>query len=72
MGYPGKGVAIDIAQQWSPGEYVVVHTILRMPPSPVSELGGKPKWLPLKFGYHDVMRTSPISDLKISTGRCTS
>ena len=24
-------------------------------------LGGKPKWLPLKFGYHDVLRTSPIS-----------
>ena len=24
-------------------------------------LGGKPKWLPLKFGYHDVMRTSPIA-----------
>ena len=24
-------------------------------------LGGKPKWLPLKFGYHDVIRTSPIS-----------
>ena len=24
-------------------------------------LGGKPKWLPLKFGYHDVMRTRPIS-----------
>ena len=23
-------------------------------------LGGKPKWLPLKFGYHDVMHTSPI------------
>ena len=23
-------------------------------------LGGKPKWLPLKFGYHDVMRTSPF------------
>ena len=23
-------------------------------------LGGKPKWLPLKFGYHDVMRTSLI------------
>ena len=22
--------------------------------------GGKPKWLPLKLGYHDVMRTSPI------------
>ena len=24
-------------------------------------LGGKPKWLPLKFGYRDVVRTSPIS-----------
>ena len=23
-------------------------------------LGGKPKWLPLKFGYHDEMRTSPL------------
>ena len=23
-------------------------------------LGGKPKWLPLNFGYHDVMRTNPI------------
>ena len=23
--------------------------------------GGKPKWLPLKVGYHDIMRTSPIS-----------
>ena len=23
-------------------------------------LGGKPKWLPLKYGYHDVMRRSPI------------
>ena len=26
----------------------------------VVSLGGKPKWLPLKFGYHDVMRTNPI------------
>ena len=26
----------------------------------VDSLGGKPKRLPLKFGYHDVMRTSPI------------
>ena len=24
------------------------------------ELGGKPKWLPLHFGYNDVMRTSRI------------
>ena len=43
-------------------EYVIVHTILGG--SLVIlwielELGGKPKWLPLKFGYHDVMRTSP-------------
>ena len=43
-------------------EYVIVHTILGG--SPVIlwiSLGGKPKWLPLKFGYHDVMRTSPIT-----------
>ena len=41
--------------------FVNVRTIL--PPSPVIlwiELGGKPKWLPLSFGYHDVMRTAPI------------
>ena len=47
--------------QWGLCDYVTVHTIL--PPSAVilwMELGGKPKWLPLKFGYHDVMRTSPI------------
>ena len=32
-------------------------------PNPVNfwiELGGKPKWLPLKFGYHDVMCTATI------------
>ena len=28
------------------------------------QLGGKPKWLPLKFGYHDVMRTSSIVHLQ--------
>ena len=47
--------------QWGPCAYVIVHTIL--PPKPVSlriGLGVKPKWLPLNFGYHDVMRTSPI------------
>ena len=40
---------------------VILHTILGG--SPVIlwiSLGGKPTWLPLKFGYHDVMRTSPI------------
>ena len=31
-------------------------------------MGGKPKWLPFKFGYHDVMRTSPIKALDISVG----
>ena len=48
--------------QWGLCECVIVHTIL--PPSPVIlwiQLGGKPKWLPLKFGYHDVIRTSPIN-----------
>ena len=47
--------------QWGLCEYIIVHTILGG--SPVIlwiSLGGKPKWLPLKFGYHDVMRTSPI------------
>ena len=46
---------------WFLCEYVIVHTIWGG--SPVIlwiSLGGKPKWLPLKFGYHDVMRTSPI------------
>ena len=41
-------------------EYVTVHTIL--PSSPVIlwiELDGKPKWLPLNFGYNDVMCTRP-------------
>ena len=47
--------------EWGLCEYVIVHTILGG--SPVIlwiSLGGKPKWLPLKFGYHDVMPTSPI------------
>ena len=26
-------------------------------------LGGKPKWLPLNFGFNDVKRTAPISSL---------
>ena len=24
------------------------------------ELGGKPKWLPLNFGFNDVLRKTPI------------
>ena len=41
--------------------YVITHTVL--PPSPAIlwiELGGKSKWLPLNFGYHDFMCTVPI------------
>ena len=48
---------------WGLCSYVIVHT--KLPPSRVVlwiELVGKPKWLPLKFGYHDVLRTSPIKD----------
>ena len=48
--------------QWGLCEYVITLTILGG--SPVIlwiSKGGKPKWLPLKFGYHDVMRTSPIA-----------
>ena len=26
-------------------------------------LGGKPKWLPLNFGFNDVMRTTPIMSI---------
>ena len=48
--------------QCGPCEYVITHNILGA--SPVIlwiSLCGKTKWLPLKFGYHDVMRTSPIA-----------
>ena len=47
--------------EWGLCEYVIVHTIL--PSSPVIlwiELGGKTKWLPINFGYHNVMRIGPI------------
>ena len=50
-----------MACQWGLCEYVIVHTILGG--SAVIlwiSLGGKPKWIPLKFGYHAVLRTSPI------------
>ena len=41
--------------------YIIIHTIL--PPSPVilwTELGGKPKWLPLNFGQHDTHCLVPV------------
>ena len=46
--------------QWGLCANVKVHS--KFPPSLVIlwiELGGKPKWLPLNFGYHGVMRTGP-------------
>ena len=58
---------------------LVSHILLTslLPPSPFIlwiELGDKPKWLPLNFGYHDEMRTGPISILEfrklaLSTGQ---
>ena len=50
--------------QWGLCNYAIVHA--KLPPSPVIlwvELGGKPNWLPLNFGYHDVVviRSGPIS-----------
>ena len=53
---------ITVTLQWGLCECVIVHTIL--PSTPVIlwiELGGKPKWLPLNFEYHNGMRTSTIS-----------
>ena len=47
--------------QWGLSAKVIVHTIL--PPSPAVlwiELGGRSKWLPSNFWYHDVMCTAPI------------
>ena len=29
-------------------------------------LGGKPKWLPLNFGFNDVMRTAPIGHIMVN------
>ena len=59
--------------RWGLCEYVIVYTILGG--SPVIlwiSLGGKPKWLPLKFGYHDGMRTSPICIFLYWTQKMTS
>ena len=40
-------------------EHVTVHT--KLPPILQTELGGKPKWLPLHFIYDDAMHTHPIA-----------
>ena len=55
-----------IIQKWGLCSYIIVDAIL--PPSPVIlwiELGGKPKWLPLHFGYHDVMCMAPIEQKEV-------
>ena len=52
---PAWQLRVDDKSQWGLSEYVIVHTIL--PPSPVIlwiELSSNPKWLPLKFRYHDI------------------
>ena len=74
LGSQGGGEARDFIDldlvhvQWGLCEYVIVHTILVGSPVILYiSLGGKPKWLPLKFGYHDVMRTSPILTISMSS-----
>ena len=58
----GSLLGNHLHHQWGLCQYVIVHTILGgIPVIQWISLGGKPKWLPLKFGYHDVMRTSPIT-----------
>ena len=50
-------VQVNTRREWGSCEYVIVHTML--PPSAVIlwiEVGGKPKWLPMNFGHHDVIR----------------
>ena len=61
-------VSVKDAEMGPVCEYVIVHTILGG--SPVIlwiSLGGKLKWLTLKFGYHDVMRTSPLTNSSTTT-----
>ena len=51
---------------WGLCEYIIAHT--NVPPNPVIlwiELGGKPKWLPLIFGYHDVMHTGTVTTINL-------
>ena len=59
--------------EWDLCEFVIVHMILGG--SSVIlwiSLGGKPKWLLLKFGYHDVMRTSGIVMMSTPRSHSTS
>ena len=59
-----------LSSEWHLCKYVIVNT--KLPPSPVIlwiELGGKPKWLPLNFGYHDVMHTGSILGRLLTSGK---
>ena len=45
----------------------ICHSIREIATQPVIlwiELGGKPKWLPLNFGFNDVMRTAPLYQIQ--------
>ena len=56
-------VFLKTCPKWGQCEHVMVHTIFGGSPVMIIlwiSLGGKPKWNPLKFGYHDVMRNSPV------------
>ena len=55
--------------QWGLHACVIIHTIL--PSCRVIlwiELGGKSKWLPFSFGYHDVMHTASIDFVRKGGG----
>ena len=59
--YDSRSARGSVRCAMGPVRIRIVYTILGG--SPVIlwiSLGGKPKWLPLNFGYHDVMRTSPM------------
>ena len=46
-----------------------MHGSHKLPPSAVNlwmKLGGKPKRLPLNFGYHDVMRIGHIAQYELN------
>ena len=52
------------------GPVCIRHSSHKFPPSSVIlwvELGGKPKWLPFNFGYHDVMQTGPFQLILLSS-----
>ena len=57
-------IIVSALHWWGPmGAVRIRHSIREIAAQPVILwilLGGKPKWLPLNFGFNDVMRTAPI------------